>query len=148
VRTWLTTRAGLPLDNGLIPVDRVMARSLVPVEVSGMRRFDAIVAMAAERLGGLSALEDALAASRSRTPEEIAATRDHRILAAMTRRISRPNSRGRWWMPNGTPSRQLSATLTRASMSEERFGELLKDSSIVRNAAKIRSVMLNGQFWQ
>ena len=33
-----------------------------------------------------------------------------------------------------------------ASMSDERFDELLKDSSIVRNAAKIRSVALNGQF--
>ncbi len=31
-------------------------------------------------------------------------------------------------------------------MSEERFDDLLKDSSIVRNAAKIRSVTLNGQF--
>jgi 3-methyladenine DNA glycosylase Tag len=31
-------------------------------------------------------------------------------------------------------------------MSEERFDELLKDISIVRNAAKIRSVTLNGQF--
>ncbi len=114
-----------------------------------MRRFDAIVAMAAERQGGMSALEDALAGSQSRTPEEIAATPDHRILAAMTRRIFQAGFAwkvvdAKW---DGFETAFDNFDLDHcASMSEGRFDELLKDSSIVRNAAKIRSVTLNGQF--
>jgi 3-methyladenine DNA glycosylase Tag len=114
-----------------------------------MRRFDAIVAIAAERQGGMSALEDALAVSRSRTREEIAATPDHRILAAMTRRIFQA---GFAWKVVDAKWDAFEAAFGNfdpdrcASMSEERFDELLKDSSIVRNAAKIRSVALNGQF--
>jgi 3-methyladenine DNA glycosylase Tag len=114
-----------------------------------MRRFDAIVAMAAERQGGMSALENALATSRSRTPEEIAATPDHRILAAMTRRIFQD---GFAWKVVDAKWDAFEVAFGNfdpghcASMSEGRFDELLKDISIVRNAAKIRSVTLNGQF--
>jgi 3-methyladenine DNA glycosylase Tag len=114
-----------------------------------MRRFDAIVAMAAERQGGMSALENALAASRSRTREEIAATPDHRILAAMTRRIFQD---GFAWKVVDAKWDAFEVAFGNfdpghcASMSEGRFDELLKDISIVRNAAKIRSVTLNGQF--
>ena len=37
---------------------------------SGMRRFEEILAMATDRKGGIGALEDLLATSRSRTAEE------------------------------------------------------------------------------
>jgi 3-methyladenine DNA glycosylase Tag len=116
---------------------------------SGLRRFDEIVAMAAERQGGMSALEDALATSRSRTPQEIAATPDDRILSAMTRRIFQA---GFAWKVVDAKWDAFEAAFVGfdparcAAMSEERFDTLLKDSSIVRNAAKIRSVALNGQF--
>jgi 3-methyladenine DNA glycosylase Tag len=114
-----------------------------------MRHFDEIVAMAASRQGGISSLEDVLATSRSRTPEDIAATPDDRILAAMARRIFQAGFAwkvvdAKWdgfekAFDGFAPGRC-------ASMSEERFDALLKDSRIVRNAAKIRSVSLNGQF--
>jgi 3-methyladenine DNA glycosylase Tag len=115
----------------------------------GMRHFDEIVAMAASRQGGISELEDVLATSRSRTPEAIAATPDDRILAAMARRIFQAGFAwkvvdAKWdgfeeAFDGFDPARC-------ASMSEERFDALLKDRRIIRNAAKIRSVTLNGQF--
>lgn len=114
-----------------------------------MRHFDEIVAMAASHRGGITALEDALATSRSRTPDDIAAAPDDRILAAMTRRIFQAGFAwkvvdAKWdgfeeAFDGFDPGRC-------ASMSEERFDALLKDRRIIRNAAKIRSVTLNGQF--
>jgi 3-methyladenine DNA glycosylase Tag len=114
-----------------------------------MRHFNEIVAMAASRQGGISTLEDVLATSRSRTPEDIAATPDDRILAAMTRRIFQAGFAwkvidAKW---GGFEEAFDCFHVGRcASMSEERFDALLKDSRIVRNAAKIRSISLNGQF--
>jgi hypothetical protein len=63
-----------------------------------MRRFAEIFAVAAERKGGVAALEDILAKTAPRPPPEIAAMQDGRILAEMTRRIfyagfSSPNER-------------------------------------------------------
>jgi 3-methyladenine DNA glycosylase Tag len=116
---------------------------------SGMRRFEEILAMAADRKGGIGALEDLLATSRSRTAEEIAAMPDDRILAAMTRRIFQA---GFAWKVIDAKWDGFEAAfggfeiIGCASMSEERFDALLKDSRIVRNGAKIRSVALNGQF--
>ena len=52
-----------------------------------MRDFDEVVAMAASRRGGMSALEQELAATRSLPVAAIAATPDDRVLSAMTRRI-------------------------------------------------------------
>jgi 3-methyladenine DNA glycosylase Tag len=114
-----------------------------------MRHFNEIVAMAASRQGGISTLEDVLATSRSRTPEDIAATADDRILAAMTRRIFQAGFAwkvidAKW---GGFEEAFDCFHIGRCtSMSEERFDALLKDSRIVRNAAKIRSISLNGQF--
>jgi len=54
-----------------------------------MRRFTEIFALAAERKGGVAALEDILAKTAPRPPPEIAAMEDDRILAEMTRRIFR-----------------------------------------------------------
>jgi len=52
-----------------------------------MGDFTTVIALAAKRRGGMDGLESALAETRSRTPAEIAATPDDRILAEMTRRI-------------------------------------------------------------
>jgi hypothetical protein len=52
-----------------------------------MRRFAEIFAVAAERKGGVAALEDILAKTAPRPPPEIAAMQDGRILAEMTQRI-------------------------------------------------------------
>ena len=134
----LTTRDGLPLgSSGQGRSGRPRHgwwRGESPPDVSRMRRLDAIVAMAAERQGGMGALEDALAASRSRTAEEIAATPDHRILATMTRRIFQA---GFAWKVVDAKWDAFEAAFDNfdpgrcASMSEERFDDLLKDSSIV-----------------
>jgi 3-methyladenine DNA glycosylase Tag len=114
-----------------------------------MRHFDEIVAMAASRRGGISALEGELATSRSRSPEDIAATPDDRILAAMTKRIFQA---GFAWKVIDAKWDGFEVAFDSfdphrcASMSEQGFDTLLKDSRIVRNAAKIRSVVLNGRF--
>ena len=74
---------------------------------------------------------------------------DDRILAAMTRRIFQA---GFAWKVIDAKWDGFEAAfggfeiIGCASMSEERFDALLKDSRIVRNGAKIRSVALNGQF--
>ena len=50
-----------------------------------MTSFDQIWALAAARKGGDAALETLLEGYRSKTPDEIAATPDDRILASMAR---------------------------------------------------------------
>jgi len=50
-----------------------------------MKAFDEIWTIAATRMGGVAALEAHLAGYRSKTPAEIAATPDDRILASMAR---------------------------------------------------------------
>ncbi|MEI9986944.1 MAG: hypothetical protein WDN69_29555 [Aliidongia sp.] len=52
-----------------------------------MRDFDEIVAIAAERTGGMAALEESLADSKPLDPAVVAAIPDDRILSAMTRRV-------------------------------------------------------------
>jgi 3-methyladenine DNA glycosylase Tag len=114
-----------------------------------MRHFQEILAIAANRRGGIGALEDALATSRSLTPAEIAATPDDRVLAAMTQRVF---AAGFAWKVIEAKWDNFEAAFDRfdparcASMSEERFDALLKDTGIVRNAAKIRSVVANARF--
>jgi 3-methyladenine DNA glycosylase Tag len=114
-----------------------------------MGDFAKVVALAAERRGGLDGLERALAETTSRTPAEIAATPDDRILAEMTRRIFNA----------GFASKVIAAKWDGfeaafdgfdprrcAALSEERLDALLKDSRIVRHGAKIQSVVANGRF--
>ena len=114
-----------------------------------MRQFKDILFQAAERKGGLATLDEILAETPSRTPEEIAATPDHRILAEMTRRIfyagfSWKVVDDKWpafergffgFDPNAC-----------AFMTEAQYDALMQDRGIVRNGAKIRSVQLNAQF--
>jgi len=114
-----------------------------------VRAFREIVAIAADRRGGIEALEDALATSRSRSPAEIAATPDDRILAAMTRLVFQA---GFSWQVIDAKWGGFEAAFDGfdpvrcAAMSDDRFDALLKDASIVRNGAKIRSVVANASF--
>lgn len=114
-----------------------------------MRRFDKILAEAVRHTGGLAALEALLAETRPLALPDIAATKDDRILAAMTRRVfcagfSSKVIDAKW---KAFESAFESFDLARCAwMSEERFDDLLKNRTIVRNGAKIRSVQANGQF--
>jgi 3-methyladenine DNA glycosylase Tag len=114
-----------------------------------MRDFDEITAIAAKRRGGLGALEEALATSRSLAPDAIAATPDDRVLAAMTRRVFQA---GFSWKVIDAKWDAFEAAFdcfdpkSCAFMTEDRFDALLKDASIVRNGAKIQSVAANGRF--
>lgn len=114
-----------------------------------MRHFSNIFALAAERKGGSTALEEILAETPSRTPAEIAGIPDHRILAEMTRRIfyagfSWKVVDDKWpafeqgffgFDPNAC-----------AFMTEEQFDTLMQNRNIVRNGAKIKAVQVNAQF--
>jgi 3-methyladenine DNA glycosylase Tag len=111
-----------------------------------MRDFAEILAHAAERKGGAAALEAILADTPVRTPAEIAAMREDRLLAAMTRRVFNA----------GFSSKVIDAKWPAfeaafdgfdphacAFMDDERFDALTRNADIVRNGAKIRSVQAN-----
>ncbi|MBW6400852.1 DNA-3-methyladenine glycosylase I [Roseomonas sp. HJA6] len=113
-----------------------------------MRDFQAIFALAAARKGGPAALEAMLAETAPRSPAEIAATPDDRILAEMTRRIfnagfSAKVIADKW--PAFEAAFEGFDPRRNAFMTEEQFDALLKDRGIVRNAAKIRAVQVNAQ---
>jgi 3-methyladenine DNA glycosylase Tag len=114
-----------------------------------MRGFDEVVAMAASRRGGMVALEEELATTRSLPVVAIAATPDHRILSAMTWRIFQA---GFSWKVIDAKWDGFEAAFDGfdpnhcAFMSETQFDALLKDTRIIRNGAKIRSVITNGRF--
>jgi len=114
-----------------------------------MRRFAEIFAVAAERKGGVAALEDILAKTAPRPPPEIAATEDGRILAEMTRRVfyagfSSKVIDGKWdAFEKGFYGFDPNAC---AFMTEEHFDALTRDRGIVRNGAKIKAVQINAQF--
>lgn len=114
-----------------------------------MRDFDPIIAMAAERKGGLAALEKILAVTPTLEPATIAATPDHRILAAMTRRIFCAGFSSKVvdakWDAFEAAFEKFDPRAC-AFLSEERFTALLQDRGIVRNGAKIKSVQINAQF--
>ncbi|SON55941.1 3-methyl-adenine DNA glycosylase I [Hartmannibacter diazotrophicus] len=114
-----------------------------------MRSFDEILDLAAERKGGLGAVEALLAETPSRTPEEIAALTDDRILAEMTRRIfnagfSSKVIAAKW--PAFERAFQGFDPHACAFMSDEQLDALLGDRDIVRNAVKIRTVRANAAF--
>jgi 3-methyladenine DNA glycosylase Tag len=114
-----------------------------------MQRFEEVLAIAAERKGGIAVLERELADTKSLDPAQIAAMSDDRILVAMTRRVfsagfSSKVIDAKWdafesAFHNFDPARC-------AWMTEEYFDELLKNTNIVRNGAKIRSVQANARF--
>lgn len=114
-----------------------------------MSDFDAVVALAAARHGGMDALEAKLAEHRSRTADAIAAIPDARILAEMTRHLFQGGFswkviNAKW--PGFEEAFEGFDVHRCAAMSEEWFDELLKDTRIIRNAAKVRAVQVNAQF--
>lgn len=114
-----------------------------------MRRFATIFALAAKRKGGDAALEALLAGTAPRSAAEIAATPDDRILAEMTRRIfyagfSSKVIDGKW--PGFEAAFDGFDPRACAFMTDARFDALTKDTRIIRNGAKIRSVQVNAAF--
>lgn len=113
-----------------------------------MRHFDKIVLLAVKRCGS-DALKRSLDETRPLSPSDIAATPDNRILAAMTRCVFRAGFSsavidGKWAafedaFDGFDPARC-------ARISERRYDDLLRNEDIVRNGAKIRSVIENAQF--
>ena len=114
-----------------------------------MRRFDEILDLAAGLHGGRDTFARMLAETRPLAPEDIAAIPDNRILAAMTRRVFCAGFSSKVidakWEAFESAFDQFDPALC-AWITEERFDELLKDRDIVRNGAKIKSVLENGRF--
>lgn len=116
-----------------------------------MTPFADIYARAAARKGGPKALESILAETPSKTPTELAAIPDARILAMMTRRIFYA---GFSWKVIDDKWPAFEAAFfgfdpgACALMSDEHFDAQLKNTAIVRNGAKIRSVQINAQLIQ
>ena len=114
-----------------------------------MKSFDEIWAIAAARKGGDAALEEMLAAYRSKSAAEIAATPDDRLLASMARQAFQA---GFSWKVIETKWPGFEAAFDGFDLnacafpSEEKFDALLKDTRIVRNARKIMSVQTNARF--
>ncbi len=113
-----------------------------------MRDFADIFADAADRHGGPEALDAVLAVVAPLPPERIAAIPDDRILSQMARHVFQ--SGFSWavidkkWPGFETAFAGFDPAVN-AVMSDARFDELLKDTAIIRNGAKIRSVALNAQ---
>jgi 3-methyladenine DNA glycosylase Tag len=111
------------------------------------RSFDDLFALAAARKGGAAAFEKTLAIAK--TPAEIAAIPDHRWLAAMTRAVFQAGFSWKVietkWPGFETAFRGFDVGRC-SMMSDDDLDVLLKDKSIVRNAAKIRSVADNAVF--
>jgi 3-methyladenine DNA glycosylase Tag len=111
------------------------------------RSFDALFALAAARKGGADAFEQTLPAPK--TPAELAAIPGHRWLAAMTRAVFQAGFSwkviaSKW--PGFEKAFWAFAPGRCALMSDDDLDTLLKDKSIVRNGAKIRSVAENATF--
>jgi 3-methyladenine DNA glycosylase Tag len=113
-----------------------------------MRDFGEIVALAAERKGGMPALENALAGTPALDAAAIAAIPDDRILAEMTRRIFNAGFSAKVieakWPAFETAFKRFDPHAC-AFMSEEYFDALMQDRGIVRNGAKIRAVQTNAK---
>jgi 3-methyladenine DNA glycosylase Tag len=111
-----------------------------------MRPFAKILALVAERKGGISAVEAALATTPAFSASAVAAIPDDRILAEMTRRIfnagfSSKVIEAKW--PAFEAAFKVFDPHACAFMSEQHFDALMKDRRIVRNGAKIRAVQIN-----
>ena len=113
-----------------------------------MQSFDEIYARAAERRGGVAALETALAEYPAKMPQELAAIPDDRWLAEMTRGVFRAGFNWRVienkWIGFEAAFHGFDPPLN-AAMSEEEFDAHLKDTGIIRNAQKVASVRVNAQ---
>lgn len=113
-----------------------------------MRDFSKIIALSAQRKGGMPALEALLATTAALPEATIAATPDDRVLAEMTRRIfnagfSSKVIDAKW--PAFEKAFWKFDPRACAFMSEEQFDALLANRDIVRNGAKIRAVQINAK---
>jgi len=114
-----------------------------------MGSFAKVIALAAASKGGMAALEKLLAESRSRSPAEIAAIPDARLLAEMSRRIFQAGFSWKVVDDKWPAFEELFAAFDPrvcANLPEDRFDAALKDARIIRNAAKIRSITANARF--
>ena len=114
-----------------------------------MQSFDEIYARAAARKGGAAALEAQIAEWPPKPRDQLAAIPDHRWLAEMTRGVFRAGFNWRvietkW--PGFEAAFHAFDPPLNAAMSEEEFDAHLKDTGIIRNAAKVASVRANAQF--
>ena len=114
-----------------------------------MRTFADIYAQAAERKGGVAALEALVAEHKPKSRAELLASPDDRWLATMTQCVFQA---GFNWKVIDNKWEGFEAAFhgfdprINAAMSDEEFDAHLKDTRIVRNAQKILSVRHNAQF--
>ncbi len=111
-----------------------------------MRPLEAILAEAASRKGGVAALEAMLGQTQPVPRDQIAALPDHRILAAMTRRIfsagfSAQVIAAKW--PAFETAFQAFDPHACAALTDDLVDALAADRGIVRNRAKIDAVRVN-----
>jgi 3-methyladenine DNA glycosylase Tag len=113
-----------------------------------MRSFSEIYDLAAERKGGPAALEGLIAEWPAKSKAELMELTDDRWLAAITRAVFQAGFNWRVieakWAGFEAAFHGFDAPLN-AAMSEEEFDAHLKDTRIIRNAAKIASVRVNAQ---
>jgi 3-methyladenine DNA glycosylase Tag len=112
-----------------------------------MRPFSEIVALA-EQHHGAAWLTDTLRVTQSKSPVEVAATPDDRILALMTRRVFSAGFSTKVIEQKWSAFEEAFAHFdppTCAHISEADFDALLQNSAIIRNGAKIASVQVNAQ---
>jgi 3-methyladenine DNA glycosylase Tag len=114
-----------------------------------MQAFETIYERAAERKGGVAALEAMIAEHPGKPRAELAAIPDDRWLAEMTRGVFRAGFNWRV-IENKWPGFEAAFhgfdPPLNAAMSEEEFDAHLKDTRIIRNAQKVASVRVNAQF--
>jgi 3-methyladenine DNA glycosylase Tag len=113
-----------------------------------MRDFSKIIALAADRKGGMPVLESALAGTPTLDTVAIAAIRDDRILAEMTRRIFNAGFSAKVidakWPAFETAFKRFDPHAC-AFMDEAYFDALMQDRGIVRNGAKVKAVQTNAK---
>ena len=114
-----------------------------------VQTYQAIFARAAERHGGAKALEAKLAESRPKSSAELAALPDDRWLAEMTRRIFQAGFNwsvidNKW---DGFEAAFEGFDVGRWAMAgDDDLDRLARDTRIVRNPQKIRTVRENAVF--
>jgi len=114
-----------------------------------MRKFDDLLAMAAERKGSFGAVLDAI--DRPKPAEELAAIPDDRWLSMMTKCVFRAGFSwkviDRKW--DGFEAAFAGFSVPRCAMMDDAWlDELVSDARIVRNGQKIQSVQANAAFVQ
>ncbi|RYG89316.1 3-methyladenine DNA glycosylase [Loktanella sp. IMCC34160] len=114
-----------------------------------MRKFDDILAMAAERKGSFGAVLDGIAAAKP--PEEIAAIPDDLWLAGMARGIMQAGIS--WTVVDkkwpGIEEAFDHFDVGRCAMiSDDRFDALIADPRIIRSPPKVRAIQENAVFIQ